>query len=172
MQNFKKSFLISCLVVILSTSFQTANAANIFGVYDPPGCESKDKIFPSLVVCGRNPASGACPAYTKQCNLGDLVETGSRAIIFIITLALLIVPLIIMYYGAMIIINQQLDGGINQLKKLKDNFWRVLVYFLLMLAAWLIVRTVVDVFQVRSDINTFLIDKDGTTVKARPFPTN
>jgi hypothetical protein len=168
----KKFVLIFVLFFVTATTFNTsANAAGLLGFNDPPGCESKDPLFPSLVICGRSPSTGACQQYTKECGLGDLVQTGSRVLVWIITLFLLIIPLFIMYYGAMMIIyrNMEMPG---QLKKVKDRFWEILIYFILMLAAWLIVRTVVDVFQVDKRINTFLIDENGNTVKARTFNTN
>jgi hypothetical protein len=58
------------------------------------------------------------------------------------------------------------------IKKWKDRLFTAVIYFIFMLAAWLIVRTVVDIFQVDDRINSFLIDENGTTVKARSFNTN
>jgi hypothetical protein len=157
--------------VILLASFQSAQAASILGVSDPAGCESKDSFLPNLLICGRSPATGACAQYTKPCNIGDLVETGNRVLIFVISLFLLIIPLFIMYYGAMVIIDKNWGGGFD-IKKWKDRLFTAVIYFIFMLAAWLIVRTVVDIFQVDDRINSFLIDENGTTVKARSFNTN
>lgn len=171
---FLKNFLLTlCLVFVLTISFgSSVQAASIFGIKDPPGCESKDPFLPNLVICGRNPISaGSCTEYTKQCSVGDLVETGSRIIIWLITIILLVVPIILSYYGAMIMINQKYDGGVSQLKDLRGRFRNTLIFFILMLGAWVIVRTVVDVFQVDPRINTFLIDENGQTVKVRTFNT-
>ncbi len=168
---FKIFFLITCLIFVLNTSFQASvSAASIFGYSDPAGCESKDPVFPSLMVCGRNPVSaGECKAYTKQCDFGDLVETGSRALVWLLLFTLLLVPIFVMYYGAMIMWNQKWDGGVSAIKKARDGLKKTIIYFILMLAAWLIVRTIVDVFQVREDVPTFLIDEKGEVVKARNF---
>lgn len=168
----KKLVLLFILFFITTTTFQTpTNAAGLLGFNDPQGCESKDPLFPSLLICGRSKATGACEAYTKECGLGDLIQTGSRIIIWIVTLFLLIIPLFIMYYGAMIIIyrNMELPGP---LASVKERFWEILIYFIFMLAAWLIVRTVIDIFQVDKRINTFLIDENGNKVEARTFNTN
>lgn len=167
-----KKFLLNILIILsLATP---ALAANIFGFTDPPGCEGNDPFLPVLVICGRNPSSmnNQCQQYSQPCSMGDLVETGSRFIVWLISLVLLIVPLFIMYYGAMIIINRQMDGNIDLIKQWRGKLWHTILYFILMLAAWLIVRTVVDVFQVEPRINTFLIDENGQPVKARPFNTN
>jgi len=173
--SFKKIFLVSCLVFVLSTSFQSKTyAANIFGITDPAGCESKDIFLPTLVICGRNQNSGACAAYSKPCTVGDLVETGSRAIVWLISLLLLIVPLLLMYYGFLVIYYRTInpDTKIGLLEDVKKRFWYIILYFILMLSGWLIVRTVVDVFQVDNRINTFLIDENGNKVQARQFNTN
>jgi hypothetical protein len=102
--------------------------------------------------------------------LGDLVDTGSRVIVWLITLALLITPLIVSYYGAMLMIYRNMgDAGIN-LKTIKDKFAMTLLYFILMLGAWIIVRTVVDIFQVdTANINTFLLDESGQPIQSRTF---
>jgi hypothetical protein len=173
MRILKKIILSFYLVIILSTSFQTsAYAANIFGVVDPPGCESKDIFLPNLVICGRSPASGACQAYTKACTLGDLVNTIGRAVIWIISIVLLIVPLLVMYYGAQMIIEQKKPSSSSNLAKIKANLWKIILYFILMLGAWLIIRMVVDIFQVEDRVPSFLIDENGNQVKARNFNTN
>lgn len=173
MKFFQKIFLVACLSIVLSTSF-VANtyAANIFGITEKSGCESKDPFLPVLVICGRNPATGACAAYSQPCTLGDLVDTGSRALVWLISVILLIIPILIIYYGAMIIINAKTgsDGGV--MKAIRTKMWKVILYFILLLSGWLIVRTVVDVFQVDNRINTFLIDENGNKVQARPFNTN
>jgi hypothetical protein len=70
---------------------------------------------------------------------------------------------------------QILEGAVNggfEIKKWRDRLTKAFIYFILMLAAWLIVRTVVDVFQVDERINTFLIDENGNAIKARTFNTN
>jgi len=169
MKKVSKVFLFLCLSITLLSS--GASAQSLFGITDPAGCESKDIFLPNLLICGRSPSSGACQAYQKPCGLGDLAETGSRVLVWLITIALLIVPLIIMYYGAMMIIYQQkeLPGKLAEIRK---RFWQILIYFILMLAGWLIVRTVVDIFQVEERVPTFLIDENGNEVKARPFNTN
>jgi hypothetical protein len=162
------------LAFVFCTFFSTTAHADLFGYNakdEARGCPSSDRYLPTLVICGRNPSSGACSAFTQQCNLGDLVETGSRAIVWLISITLLIVPLLVMYYGAMIIWEQKWDGNISQIQKLKNNFKRIFLYFIFMLAAWLIVRTVVDIFQVEDRVPSFLIDENGNQIKARTFNT-
>lgn len=172
MKVIKNFFLSSSLVFVLLLSFQSTYAANIFGITDPPGCESKDIFLPNLVICGRSPATGACSAYTKPCTVGDLIETGSRAIVWLISAVLLVVPILLMYYGAQIIINAKDGGGGGVMKEIRKKLWVVILYFIFMLAAWLIVRTVVDIFQVEDRVPSFLIDENGNAVKARTFNTN
>jgi hypothetical protein len=171
MQKIKKIFLGTCLTVILFSSFNTASAQSLFGITDPPGCESKDIFLPNLLICGRSPSSGACQAYQKQCGLGDLAETGSRVLVWLITIVLLVVPLIIMYYGAKLMWYQQ-QAKAEMVKFVKERLTIIVLFFILMLSGWLIVRTVVDIFQVDERVPTFLIDENGNEVKARPFNTN
>lgn len=164
--------MLSVCIMILSSAVTSVSAQNIFGISDPPGCGGNDPFLPTLVICGRNQQSaGSCTAYTKQCSLGDLVNTGGRALVWIISLTLLIVPILIMYYGAQIIITQQWDGDISLIKKYKGQLFHLLLYFILMLSAWLIVRTVVDIFQVEDRVPSFLIDESGNEIKARTFNT-
>lgn len=172
MKKVSKIFLVLCLSITLLSS--GASAQSLFGITDPAGCESKDIFLPNLLICGRSPSSGACQAYQKPCGLGDLAETGSRVLVWLITIVLLIVPLIIMYYGAMVMYHSTLnpDLKISVLNDIKKRFKQIIIYFILLLAGWLIVRTVVDVFQVDERVPTFLIDENGNEVKARPFNTN
>ena len=97
-------------------------------------------------------------------------------IVWLISVVLLIVPIIIIYYGAKIIINAKDGAGGFKMAEARKSLTRVFIYFIFMLAGWLIVRTVIDIFQVRTDgpnaINTFLIDENGQSVKARTFNTN
>lgn len=172
MQKLKKIFLISLVLIVTATSFsvpENVEAANIFGVTEAQGCETSDPFFPVLLICGRSKSTGACEAYTKQCSVGDAVATAGRLIIWLISAAFLLVPLLIIYYGAMVIINKEYDGGISMIKTAKDRLKWLLIYVILMLGAWLIIRTVVDVFQVDTRINTFLIDENGQKVESRNF---
>lgn len=172
MNKFKIFFATTSFLVILFSSIAPVGAQSLFGYTDPPGCENKDRFLPNLVICGRSPATGACQAYTKPCNLGDLVETVGRALVWLLSIALLIVPLLVMYYGAMIIWEQKYDGNIATIQVIKKRFKEVILYFILMLAAWLIIRTVVDIFQVEDRVPSFLIDERGNQIKARSFNTD
>lgn len=171
MNFFKKFSYISFLFIFL-LNFNNTQAGILSGYNDPPGCGG-DNFLPNLLICGRSKtAVGAnCQQYTNPCNLGDLVETGGRVSVWVISFALLIVPLFVMYYGAMIIIyrNMNMPSALTDVKK---RFWEILIYFILMLSAWLIMRLVIDIFQVESRINTFMIDENGNKVKARSFNTN
>lgn len=174
MKSFKKFFLVSLLVFSLFAKPVTpVNAQSLFGFNDPPGCGG-DNFLPNLVICGRNPTSAGanCSQFAKQCTLGDLVETGSRALVWIISIALLIVPLLVMYYGAMIIYERNITGNLFKFEEIRKKFTNAILYFILMLAAWLIVRTVVDIFQVEDRVPSFLIDEQGNQIKARSFNTN
>lgn len=172
MSFLKKSSYIGLLLCIFFVNFNSAQAGILSNYNDPPGC-GKDNFLPNLLICGRSKvtAGQACAEFTNPCNLGDLVETGGRVIVWVISFALLIIPLFIMYYGAMIIIYRNMDmpGPLSDVKK---RFWQILIYFILMLSAWLIVRLVVDIFQVDPRINTFMIDENGNAIKARSFNTN
>ncbi len=180
-KKIKNIFAHASFLVIVFSSFNSVNAQKLFGFNDPPGCGG-DTFLPNLVICGRNPQVASageggqtCLQYTKQCNLGDMVETGQRALVWIISIALLIVPLIVMYYGAMIIYEQQWHGNIDLIKKYKDRIFEIILYFILMLSAWLIVKLVIDVFQVNDDagrVPIFLIDDAGNSVKVKTFNTN
>ena len=183
MKSFQKSFLIFSFLVIFVSNFSVqVEAANILGFNDPKECV-KDTVLPVLVICGRNKTSaGTCQQYTNPCTFSDLVSMGGRVTSFIILLGLLIVPLIIMWYGLQIIIQKNWSpdwsslgfskGGPTYLAYLKANFTFAIICFILMLSAWLIVRTIVDVFQVNPNINTFLIDENGTKVQARQVNIN
>jgi hypothetical protein len=173
MKSLKNLFIQFALVfMVLFGLSLPVYAANIFGIDDPQGCGGKDPFLPNLLICGRSPSTGACQQYTQPCSLGDLVETGKRAIVWLVSITLLIVPIIVMYYGAMIMWNQEFGGGVVNLAELRKKFRMIFIFFILLLAAWLIVRTVVDIFQVDERINTFMIDENGQPVKARNFNTN
>lgn len=172
----KRFFLTFVLVFILSTSFtHTTSAASLFGYNDPPGCGG-DSFLPNLIICGRSPAAAgpACSQFTKACNVGDLVETGSRVLVWLISFALLVVPLLVMYYGAMIMWNQNMDGDTGVVKWAKTRLKEIIFYFILMLAAWLIVKTVIDIFQVDDSngrVPIFLLDEGGNSIKVKSFNT-
>ena len=153
-------------VSITSTSF----AAGFFSNTEADGCTKSDPFLPTLVICGRNPAAGVCPAYTQACTVGDLVETGRRGIIWIISIVLLILPVLIAWTGAQMIILREFKGAGIDIAKIKERILWMIIYFVCLLGAWIIMRTIVDIAQVRTDrINTFLIEKDGSRVKAREF---
>jgi hypothetical protein len=176
MKKIKHYLTLSTFLVIIFSSFNAVSAEKLFGYNDPPGCGG-DTFLPNLVICGRNPASvdQGCMQYTKECNVGDMVETGQRALVWLISIALMIVPLFVMYLGAMIIYNQQFDGDIKVIQALKKRFFEVILYFILMLSAWLIVKVVIDVFQVNDSegrVPIFLIDDNGNSVKVKTFNTD
>lgn len=155
------------------TQLQFANA-QLLGFQEAAGCQADaDKFLPTLVICGRSPATGACEAYTKQCSLGDLVETGRRVLIWIITIVLMILPVVIAYYGALMIIMRENSADGMGIKNLKEKILMLIIYFVCLLGAWIIVRTIVDLSQVKTDrINTFLIDENGNAIQSRQFDFN
>ncbi len=174
MKNFKKSFLIIFLGTLLLCSnifVAETSARGLFDTFNDGDCKT-DTVLPVLVICGRNKTSAegvnsSCTKYTEPCTFPDLIEIVARVVVFLILLALLIVPLIIIYTGAMLIAIQKFSiGGISTIQDLKDKFMVRILYFILLLAAWLIVRTIVGVFQVNSNINTFLLDENGQRIKA------
>ena len=165
----KKLFLFfGVLVLFVSNTF----AQNLFGVQEAPGCETRGQILPTLVICGRSASVGTCTEYQRPCTVQHLVDTGGRLLIWVLTFAFLMVPLIVMYYGAQIIYQRKFPSApgaaVTALKIVKENFWRVTLYFILMLCGWLIIRTVVDIFQIDPRINTFLIE-NGQPVQSRSF---
>lgn len=155
------------------TQLQFANA-QLLGFQETSGCAREaDKYLPTLVICGRSKAVGACEAYTNPCTLGDLVETGRRVLIWIITIVLMILPVVIAYYGAMMIIYRENSIGGDKLKDIKNKILWLIIYFVCLLGAWIIVRTIVDLSQVKTDrINTFLIDENGRAIQSRQFDFN
>jgi hypothetical protein len=165
-----KKFL---FILFFLAQMQFANA-QLLGFQEAAGCQADaDKFLPTLVICGRSPATGACEAYTKQCSLGDLVETGRRVLIWIISIVLMILPVIIAYYGALMIILRENSIGGDKLKNVKEKILWLIVYFVCLLGAWIIVRTIVDLSQVKTDrINTFLIDENGNAIQSRQFDFN
>lgn len=156
------------------TQLQFAGAAGLLGFQEAAGCEaSADKYLPTLVICGRSPATGACQAYTNPCSLGDLVETGRRVLIWLITIVLMILPVVIAYYGAIMIIYREFTPGGMGLAEIKKKILWLIIYFVCLLGAWIIVRTIVDLSQVKTDrINTFLIDENGNAIQSRQFDFN
>lgn len=173
---FKKTFLVTIFALTALTSFSFPKIANadLFGynaIDEANGCKPRDRYLPTLLICGRNKDADTCDKFKQQCTLGDLVETGSRVLVWLISVVILVVPILVMYYGAQIIINQQLDGNISKIKELRGKLFNILIYFILLLGAWLIVRTVVDIFQVEDRVPSFLIDENGQEVKARNFNT-
>ncbi len=136
---------------------------------DPTGCQANDPFLPTLVICGRSPSTGACQAYTNPCSMGDFIETLRRLLIWVISIVLLIIPIVIAWVGAKMIYNREFKVGGQGLADLKNKILWLLLYFVCLLGAWIIVRTIVDVAQVNPRINTFLIDESGQQVKARQF---
>ena len=164
----KKVFFILFLLIQMQMSVQFSSAQGLFNSADPSGCESKDPFLPNLLICGRNAASGACSQYTNPCTFGDFVETGRRLLIWVISIVLLIIPIIIAYYGVQMIFAREFKFGGKSLADLKQKILWLIIYFVCLLGAWLIVRSIVDVAQVNPRINTFLIE-NGEQVKARQF---
>jgi len=176
MKKIKQFLTLSTFLVILFSSFNAASAQKLFGYNDPPGCGG-DTFLPNLVICGRNPASvdQGCMQYTKECNVGDMVETGQRALVWLISFALLIIPIYITYIGAMMVWTGKFDSNAGKLKQYKEEFFQAIFYFILMLSAWLIVKVVIDVFQVNDSegrVPIFLIDDNGNSVKVKTFNDN
>jgi hypothetical protein len=66
------------------------------------------------------------------------------------------------------IIYRKTDVGGFKWGELKEKILWLIVYFVCLLGAWIIVRTIVDLAQVNPRINTFLIER-GQQVKARNF---
>ncbi len=155
-------------ILFFLTQVQFSTAQGLFNSADPSGCESKDPFLPNLVICGRNAASGTCSQYTNPCTFGDFVETGRRLLIWVISIVLLVIPVIIAYYGAIMIFYHKFEPNGAKLGDLKNKILWLLIYFVCLLGAWLIVRSIVDVAQVNPRINTFLIE-NGEQVKARQF---
>jgi hypothetical protein len=156
---------------------QNAGLSNTLGVASYNSSCDEDKLLPTLVICGRSKTvNSSCEAYTKPCTVNDFIQVLARIILFITTLALLIVPLLICYAGVMILVYQKAPGGVNvaKVKEWLGKLWWVVIYFILMLSGWLIVRTVVDLLQVRDGekgVNTFLIDEKGNPVKGGRDPS-
>ena len=171
--NFPKIFSNLIFTIFFLLNFNNAQAG-ILSVYnDPPGCGG-DNFMPNLVICGRSKTAVGpnCQQFTNPCNLGDLLETGGRVLVWIISFALLVVPLYVMWIGAEIIWYQKFDPNSGMLGKVKKRFREILIFFIFMLSAWLIVKLVIDIFQVDPRINTFMMDENGNTVKAKSFNTN
>lgn len=165
---------IVCLFLIVFMASISSASAQLLGFKEAPGCEADaDKFLPTLVICGRSPATGACEAYTKQCTLGDFVETGRRILIWAITIVLMILPVVIAYYGAIMILYHEFKPGGMSLAEIKKKILWLVIYFVCLLGAWIIVRTIVDLTQVQTNrINTFLIDENGKAIESRQFDFN
>jgi hypothetical protein len=170
--SLSKKFLL--IILFFLTVVGQTFAAGLLGFEETSGCSREaDKYLPTLVICGRSKAVGACEAYTNPCTLGDLVETGRRVLIWIITIVLMILPVIIAYYGALMIINRDLGKSGISLADIKNRILWLIIYFVCLLGAWIIVRTIVDLSQVQtSRINTFLIDENGNAIQSRQFDFN
>jgi hypothetical protein len=166
MKNFFLVFFFAVSTLITSTN--SVFAASLFNFNDPTGCQTTDPFLPTLVICGRNSSTNVCPGYTNPCNLSDLLETGRRILIWIISIVLMVLPVVIAYYGALMIIYRKTDVGGFKWGELKEKILWLIVYFVCLLGAWIIVRTIVDLAQVNPRINTFLIER-GQQVKARNF---
>ena len=174
MNKIKKFFSTTLVMMVFFLNFNFASAGLLNGFNDPPGCGG-DEFLPVLAICGRNPdvAGSECSQFTHECSLGDLVETGKRFVVWIISFVLLIIPLYIMWVGVMMIWHQKFDPSAGDLKYYKEKLFYGIIYFILMLAAWLIVRLVIEVFQVDdSRIPMFLIDDNAEPIKLKNFDTN
>lgn len=90
--------------------------------------------------------------------MGDLVETGRRVLIWLITIVLMILPVVIAYYGAIMIIYREFTPGGMGLAEIKKKILWLIIYFVCLLGAWIIVRTIVDLSQVIRD-NKYIFDR-------------
>jgi hypothetical protein len=122
-------------------------------------------IFPLIVICGRT-ASSPCAIdpdtnkdTTKMCKTADFIEILSRLILFAITLILLLLPLVFVWIGVELLIFQKTP---DKILKLKSQIFNVLIGFFVIFAAWLIIKTIVSSFGVKSEIPNFLLNKDGS----------
>lgn len=125
-----------------------------------------DGLFKPLVVCGRNTAT-ACAGTTNPCKLSDLVTVFGNIVINIIILLLIISPLYIMYIGIQMIINH---GIPKKMVELKQKLLLSILYLIVIFGSWLIVNEIVKVFNISSDVPSFLLDKNGAPI-SNPGPS-
>jgi hypothetical protein len=152
MKKFLQTTILSTLAAISIFNFSFAQTTDACG---------GDSIFPPLVICGRSSTS-ACEQFKEPCEVRHLPLLMGEIIIFIITLLLILSPIYIMYIGIQMIFQQGLP---KQLNKLKGQLLWTIVYLIIILGSWLIIKEVVNVFGISSDVPSFLLDNNGQTIQ-------
>lgn len=138
-------------ITILFTSFLTPQVA----FAQTNSCE--DGLFKPLVVCGRTSTS-AC-GQTEPCKLSDAFTVFGNIVQNIIILLLILTPIYIMYIGIQMILQH---GVPKQLAELKMKLIWSVIYLIIIFGSWLIIREIVNIFNVSSDVPSFLLNQDGT----------
>lgn len=144
---------------MLATSFLTPQLA----FAQTNSCE--DGLFKPLVVCGRTSTSSC--GQTQPCKLSDAVTVLGNIVQNIIVLLLILTPIYIMYIGVQMILQR---GIPKQLLELKKQLIVSVVCLLVVFGSWLIVREIVDIFKISSDVPSFLLNQDGTPTQ-NPGPS-
>lgn len=123
-----------------------------------PGSSTSFKIVPDCgqVVTTTDPATGKeVSTMATPCNFEFFMQLINNIIKFLLTvLAVPLVALIIMYTGYLYI---TAGGNASQTEKAKGIMFKVIIGFVIALAAWLIINTIVTSFNLDPTINTFLV---------------
>jgi hypothetical protein len=121
----------------------------------------EDSIFPTLVVCGRSAATG-CNNYTKACQLSDVPVVLGNLIQWIILMILMTIPLYIMYLGILMVAKR---GIPEEMMKLRYRLLWTIFFLIIIFASWIIVKEIVDIFKISSDVPSFLLNSDGSVIQ-------
>ncbi len=102
-----------------------------------------------IVPCGNEPDAVTA---AKSCNFDKLILLAQRVMDFMIFISIPIATIIFTYVGVLILTSQ---GNTGTITKAKGIAWNVLIGFIVILSAWLLVRTIL-VILLDESFNMFL----------------
>jgi hypothetical protein len=149
---FKKIFFLGILFI----SFFSSPVSTFAQDY----CK-EDSIFPPLVICGRSHATG-CNNYTKACQLSDVPVVLGNLIQWIILMLLMTIPLYVMYLGILMVAKR---GIPEEMVKLKSRLLWTVFFLVIIFGSWIIVKEIVNIFKISSDVPSFLLNSDGSIIQ-------
>lgn len=142
-------------------TFQNNKITNINGATPPPGAvtggtgaTTKKVTFKGLVPdCNSGAIDTANNQYANACDFTFFMALINRLIQFaLFDIATPFLGLIIIYIGYLYLTS----GGSNQTEKAKHILFNVVIGYVIALAAWLIINTIISSLGVDPSINTFM----------------
>lgn len=108
-----------------------------------PSSSGVSDTAPATVSDGRNASTGLIPCgyFGKACQFSDLVQLAQNVISFLLTISIVIATILIAYAGYLYLTSA---GNSGQVEKATKIFTNIVVGFIIALAAFLIVHTILS----------------------------